>query len=72
MSRRKPFSFTQIDGPKFRQQREVVFRLAEPGALVLSTEDAELLRGLSNLLDEIADEAHDHHGIDCLLESGQP
>lgn len=68
MSRTKRFSFTQIDGPTFRQQRELVFWLAEPGAHFLSAEDAELLCGLSNLLDEIADEAHDRHGIDCLLE----
>lgn len=72
MSRRNHFSFAQIDGSVFRLQRELVFRLAEPGSHVLSADDAELLRGLSNLLDEIANEAHDHHGVDCLLESGQP
>jgi hypothetical protein len=70
MSGTKRFSFTQIDGPEFRKQRELVFRLAEPGAHVLSAEDAELLRGLSNLLDEIADEAHDRYRVDCLLEPG--
>jgi len=35
----------------------------------VTTEQAELLTGLQNLLDEVADIAHDGYGIDCLLTS---
>jgi len=63
-----------IDGPMFRQQRELLQRLrgfAEakrpywpaPG-------EAELLDGLIGLTDEMADQAHDNHGVDCLLDTG--
>ena len=33
--------------------------------------DSDLLEGLINLTDDIADEAHDDHGIDCLLEEDE-
>ena len=61
----------RLDGPAFRAQRELLLRLADlarrkrpwqpaPG-------DGELLEGLVALSDEIADQAHDRHEIDCLL-----
>ena len=31
--------------------------------------DRDLLDGLVNLTDAIADEAHDKHGVDCLLDA---
>jgi hypothetical protein len=61
-----------IDGKLFRRQRELLMRL---GALVHGKQaykpkpgDEALLEGLLNLTDAIADEAHDQHGIDCLLD----
>ena len=63
-----------LDGPLFRAQRELLLRVADlaqrgqpykpaPG-------DEELLEGLLNLTDSLADQAHDRHGIDCLLGEG--
>jgi hypothetical protein len=63
-----------LDGPAFRSQRELLLRITDfahrkqpykpaPG-------DVDLLEGLVGLTDSIADQAHDQHGIDCLLESG--
>jgi hypothetical protein len=60
-----------IDGPAFRAQRELLIKIADlvhqkqpyepaPG-------DEHLLEGLINLTDDIADQAHDEHGIDCLI-----
>ena len=60
-----------IDGPLFRKQRELLMKIADlvrqkrpygptPG-------DEVLLEGLLGLTDELADQAHDQHGIDCLL-----
>jgi hypothetical protein len=60
-----------IDGPLFCQQRELLGRIANligrqhrynplPG-------DADLLSGLVELTDAIADQAHDRFGIDCVL-----
>ncbi len=61
-----------LDGKLFRSQRELLMRLA---ALVQGKQaykpkpgDEELLEGLLALTDEIADQAHDKHGIDCLLD----
>jgi hypothetical protein len=66
----KPYTL-HIDEPLFRQQRELLARIADltgrgrrykpmPG-------DGPLLEGLVELTDAIADQAHDRHGIDCLL-----
>jgi hypothetical protein len=60
-----------IDGKLFRSQRELLMKIADlarkkrpygptPG-------DEVLLDGLVELTDELADQAHDRHGIDCLL-----
>lgn len=56
-----------IDGPKFREQREFVVQLmldqARTNEAVMPLGD-----GILELLDEIADQAHDNYGIDCLTE----
>ena len=61
-----------IDGKLFRSQRALLMKIADlvrqkrpyspmPGEEVL-------LEGLLELTDAIADQAHDQHGIDCLLD----
>ena len=65
-----------LDGPLFRKQREFLVNLmdrtrnkeATPPQLPADAE--EVLEGLISLTDEIADQAHDQYGIDCLLEEG--
>ena len=68
-----------LDGPLFRKQREFLLRLSEgvrakeatPPQLPADAE--EVLEGLISLTDQIADQAHDRYGIDCLLtESESP
>ena len=60
-----------LDGPAFRTQRERLLKLTD--ALHrgkrphLVPADQELLEGLVNLTDAIADQAAGRHGIDCLL-----
>jgi hypothetical protein len=54
----------KIGGPEFQAQRSFLLRLR---AVVPSPEDAELLEGLINLTDAIADQAADRYGVDCLL-----
>jgi hypothetical protein len=56
----------------FRSQRELLMRL---GVLVHKKQaqkpkpgTEELLEGLLNLTDAIADQAHDRQGIDCQLD----
>ena len=71
MSELKPYAL-RIDGPLLRNQRKLLLRIADavrrgrpyhplPG-------DKDLLEGLLSLTDGIADQAHDRHGIDCLLD----
>jgi hypothetical protein len=61
----------RLDGGAFRAQRELLTKIADligrgqpyepaPG-------DEELLDGLLELTDAIADQAHDRYGIECLL-----
>ena len=62
----------QIDGGLLRQQRLLLLTLLDSfrrnSPTVPRTQDAgDLLEGISALLDEIADQAHDQYGIDCLL-----
>ena len=63
-----------IDGPTFRSQRKLLLKLqglAVGGILnVPDPGDRELLEGLVELTDELADQAHDKHGVDCLLDAG--
>ena len=60
-----------IDGPLFRQQRELLIKLADQASnsrpCSLTERDRELLEGLINLTDAIADEAHDRYGKNCLF-----
>ncbi len=63
-----------IDGPTFRSQRELLLKLQRLAAGRISEvpdpNDRELLDGLIELTDELADQAHDKHGVDCLLGAG--
>jgi hypothetical protein len=60
-----------IDGPAFRAQRNLLVKIADlvhrKRHYESSPGDERLLEGLLNLTDAIADQAHDRHGIDCLL-----
>ena len=62
----------RIDGELFRRQRELLLKILDAvsrhKSYVPAANDADLLEGATTLLDEIADQAHDQHGIDCLLE----
>lgn len=58
----------KIDGDLFREQRKFLLRqrdLLEKWNA--SDYDLQLLAGIINLTDHIADELHDKHGVDCLL-----
>lgn len=55
----------RIDGPLLRRQRQCLLELHNTAA----KDDHDLLEGVLGLLDEIADQAHDRYGIDCLLDS---
>ena len=63
-----------LDGPVFRAQRELLLRIADlvrqKRSYMPAPGDEELLEGLLNLTDAVADQAHDRHGIDCLLLDG--
>jgi hypothetical protein len=69
-----PYGLDPIDGPAFRKQRQLLLSLAtlarEGETYRASSADQDLLDGLVNLTDVIADQAHDKHGVDCLLEPG--
>jgi hypothetical protein len=60
-----------LDGDLFRRQRGLLLRLASAASegrpLEMTTQDVEHLEGLIGLCDSLADQAHDEHGIDCLL-----
>lgn len=67
---------SEIDGPLFRQQRfdlMTAISALEMGIVSESQKDEKRivnsLCGIQALLDLIADIAHDHYGIDCLLTS---
>lgn len=59
-----------LDGPSLRKQRELLDRLANEFSGSLWRKDRETIDGLINLLDALADQAHDRYGEDCLLGSG--
>ena len=60
-----------IDGPLFRKQRELLIKIADLARqkqpYCPTSSDEVLLEGLLGLTDELADQAHDQHGIECLL-----
>ena len=66
-----------VDGPLFRRQRKWLIDTVQLAHHMLQGKDTallsidragiEILDGLINLTDSIADEAHDRHGLDCLL-----
>ncbi len=65
-----------INGSLLRKQRELLLRLTpefysfrsrDRIVVPCQPDDHELLDGLVELLDEIADQAHDKYQIDCLL-----
>jgi hypothetical protein len=63
----------RIDGPLLHAQRRLLLRLLDAvshhQAYVPKTRDERgLWEGLISLTDAIADQAHDRHGIDCLLD----
>jgi len=64
-----------LDGHAFRAQRELLLKVAELARRGQPYEpapgDERLLEGLLGLTDEIADQAHDRHGIDCLLHDDE-
>jgi len=67
--------YLTIDGPEFRRQRKLLLKLrtlADNGLPdFLGPGDVEQLDGVIHLTDELADQAHDRHGIDCLLEESE-
>ena len=61
-----------LDGPLFKQQRLLILRLlewfrADEDTSLDASRDADLLEGLTELLDAIADQAHDNYQVDCLI-----
>lgn len=61
----------RIGGDLLRNQRRLLLRLIEaasPDSTPMTDEDKDILEGVTALLDEIADQAHDRYGMDCLLE----
>ncbi|NLX98375.1 MAG: hypothetical protein GXY83_19630 [Rhodopirellula sp.] len=54
-----------LDGAALRKQRNLLSELQR--RVIGNAPDVETLDGLSSLLDELADQAHDRHGIDGLL-----
>jgi hypothetical protein len=55
----------QIDGPLLAKQRQWLLDLIEK----TTGDGQDHLEGVMALLDEIADQAHDRHGIDSLIEA---
>lgn len=63
--------FAGIEGPLFKQQRQVLSAIIDNGHLPADKNELELLEGLRNLLDCIADVAHDEFGKDTLFLSSE-
>lgn len=64
----------RIDGPLLANQRQLLLKVFDTvfrGApyVAESPRDEELLQGVFALLDEIADQGHDRHGLASLLEA---
>jgi len=64
----------RIDGPLLAKQRQLLLKVFDTvfrgdPYVAESPKDEELLQGVIALLDEIADQAHDRHGLASLLEA---
>ena len=63
-----------IGGQEFRRQRELLQRLQNSAVAKIpywtAPGEAASLEGMINLTDAIADQSHDNHGVDCLLDGG--
>jgi hypothetical protein len=64
----------KIDGPLLRSQRQLLWKLLDAACrktpfLFQDDRNRGLMEGLVAMLEEIADQAHDRYGIDCLLEA---
>ena len=64
----------RIDGPLLANQRQLLLKVFDTvfrgdPYVAESPKDEELLQGVIALLDEIADQAHDRHGLASLLEA---
>lgn len=57
----------RIDAPLLRQQRRLLDRLRDD--LHPHSDDRAIMEGVINMLDEVADQAHDRYGIDCLIDT---
>lgn len=66
LERKRDELFTRLDGPLFVKQRACLLMAAEDRERNTDGEH-ELLMGLVEFTDAIADVAHDMYGIDCLL-----
>lgn len=58
-----------LDPEALCKQRELLLQF--PAAKFLSEENIELFEGVIYLLAEIADQAHDRHGLPTLLVDGE-
>ena len=72
MSELKPYAL-RIDGQLLRSQRRLLLKMIDTTFrdkpfVPKVRDDRALFEGIISLLDEIADQAHDEHGIDCLLD----
>lgn len=56
--------FKGLDGELFIEQRQLLLKMED---MPLSAGEKELLGGLNNLLDDVADIAHDQYGVPCLM-----
>jgi hypothetical protein len=68
----QPYSLC-IDGALLRHQRQLLLNVVDAmergkPCNPLSEGDRNLFEGMIELLDAITDQAHDRHGIDCLLD----
>lgn len=59
----------RINGPTLREQRLLLERFLDSAGLPRHGDDRLLLEGIIEMLDTIADQARDQHGIDCLIDA---
>jgi hypothetical protein len=66
----------RINGPLLADQRRLLLKVMDTvfrgdPYVAESPHDEEMLQGILALLDEIADQAHDRHGLDSLIAPSQ-